>query len=117
MTEAKLDSFLKGWFIGGFSPSLVDTHDFEVAVKRYKAGDHEERHYHKMAQEVTVFVSGKARMAGKEYGAGDIVLIEAGESTDFTALTDCVCTVVKMPSVKGDKYITEQDTGCMGGVC
>ena len=36
--------------------------------------------------------------------AGDIVLIEPGEDTDFEALTDVTTVVVKTPSVAGDKY-------------
>ena len=38
------------------------------------------------------------------YEAGDIVLIEPGEDTDFEALTDVTTVVVKAPSVMGDKY-------------
>jgi hypothetical protein len=30
--------------------------------------------------------------------------LEPGEATDFRALTDAVCAVVKLPSARGDKY-------------
>jgi hypothetical protein len=36
------------------------------------------------------------------------VTIEPGEATDFTALTDTTTVVVKMPSVKGDKYLRRE---------
>ena len=59
----------------------------EVAVKHYRAGEHEAAHYHKIATELTVIVRGTVRMNGVEHGAGTIICIEPNESTDFTALT------------------------------
>jgi hypothetical protein len=43
-------------------------------------------------------------MMGKVLDASDIMLLEPGEATDFRALTDAVCAVVKLPSAHGDKY-------------
>ena len=48
MKVAKLDDMIKGWFVGNFEPTLLKTNDVEVAVKRYKKGDYEDRHYHKI---------------------------------------------------------------------
>ena len=73
-------------------------------MKRYATGAFEPKHYHKVAPEVTVIVSGEAVMNGRHYSIGDIVLIEPGEITDFEALTDVVTVVVKLPSVPGDKF-------------
>ena len=42
-SELKLNTFTRGWFLGKFDPSIIKT-DFEVAVKEYKAGDHEKAH-------------------------------------------------------------------------
>ena len=106
MRHAHLKDMVKGWFVGDFSPTVLQTDACEVAVKHYKAGDHEESHYHLVATEVTLIVSGDVRMMGRQWGAGDIVVVEPGEATDFVALTDAVNVVVKMPSVKGDKYLT-----------
>ena len=99
-----LGQMIRGWFVGNFSPSVVQTDAFEVGVKHYKAGDYEATHHHKIATEITVIVSGEAEMAGRVVKPGDIVTLQPGEAADFKALTDVVCTVVKMPSVKGDKY-------------
>ena len=45
-------------------------------------------------------------MNGVEYGAGDIVVMEPNDITDFTALEDnTVNVVVKIPGVNNDKYI------------
>ncbi|XRK16268.1 quercetin dioxygenase-like cupin family protein [Elusimicrobium posterum] len=97
---------VKGWFVGNFKPTLLNTNDAEVAVKRYNKGDYEGRHYHKIATEITVIVSGRVRMNGVEYGADDIIVIEPGESTDFECLEDnTVNTVVKIPGANNDKYV------------
>lgn len=99
-----LSDMVRGWFIGPFSPTLLDTSDFECAVKRYVAGDSEAKHMHKIATEFTVIINGRVRMSGQEYGDGDIVEVRPGEATDFVALTDVTTFVVKVPSVKNDKY-------------
>ena len=101
----KINDMIKGWFVGNFDPTLIKTNEVEVAVKKYKAGDSEETHYHKIATEITVVVSGRIRMNGKEYVAGDIIVMEPGEATDFEALEDTSCTVVKYPGANNDKYL------------
>ncbi len=105
MKKAKLQDMVKGWFIGNFEPSLCQTNDVEVAVKEYKAGDYEDRHHHKIATEYTAIIKGRVRMNGVEYGAGDIIVMEPNESTDFECLEDgTVNVVVKLPGASNDKY-------------
>ncbi|TDV11125.1 cupin domain-containing protein [Paraburkholderia caballeronis] len=106
MKTAHLDDMIKGWFVGAFSPTALISDACEVAVKRYKAGDREASHYHRVATEVTLILEGTVRMAGKEWGAGDIVVLEPGDITDFEALTDAVNVVIKTPSVPNDKFLT-----------
>ena len=109
MKTAKLSDMTKGWFIGNFSPTLLKTNDCEVAVKSYKKGDYEEAHYHKIATEYTVIISGRVRMNGVEYQAGDIVVMEPSESTDFECLEDnTVNVVVKIPGANSDKYSSKE---------
>ncbi|MFL5740271.1 MAG: cupin domain-containing protein [Flavisolibacter sp.] len=105
MQRFELKDFTGGWFVGDFDPSLVKTGDFEVAVKNYKAGAKEKKHYHKIAVEYTLIASGKVHMNGKEFEAGCIIRIDPGEATDFEAITDTTTVVVKLPSVKNDKYL------------
>ena len=105
MKVAKLEDMFKGWFVGNFDPTLIKTNDVEVAVKIYKKGDCEEEHYHKIATEITVIVSGRVKMNNVEYSKGDIIVIEPNETTDFEALEDVVNTVVKFPGANNDKYI------------
>ena len=105
MQVAKLDDMIRGWFIGNFEPTLYKTNDVEVAVKYYVAGDQETWHFHKIATEITVVIIGKVRMNGKEYIAGDMIIIEPGEGADFEVLEDTITTVVKLPGANDDKYL------------
>lgn len=106
MKIAKLDDMIKGWFIGNFEPSLCKTNDVEVAVKKYNKGDFEDKHYHKIATEYTLIISGRVRMNNKEYKEGDIIIMEPYETTDFECLEDnTINVVVKLPGANNDKYL------------
>ena len=107
MKHHRLDAMTKGWFVGDFAPAALRSPDVEVGVKHYAAGDNEAEHYHRVATELTLIVSGRVRMLGQSWGPGDIVTIEPGEATDFEAVTDAVTVVVKLPSILGDKYLTK----------
>lgn len=108
MKIAKISDMKKGWFIGNFNPSLLKTNDCEVAVKYYKKGEYEAKHYHKIATEYTCIISGKVKMNGVIYQAGDIVVMEPNDATDFEAIEDnTVNVVVKIPGANNDKYISQ----------
>ena len=107
----RLDDFTRGWFVGNFNPTLLASDAMEVAVQRYRAGDYEPRHVHQVATELTVIISGRARMNGEEVGPGDIITMRPGEATDFEALTDTTAVAVKSPCVKGDKYVCTDGSG------
>lgn len=107
MKQFRLDEMVKGWFVGPFAPSALHSAHVEVALKSYRAGDREPEHLHRVATELTLVVSGVVRMLGREWRAGDIVVLEPGTATAFEALTDAVNVVVKTPAVPGDKYLTD----------
>ena len=107
MKKFLLSDMTKGWFLGDFSPTLIKTKDVEVGVKQYQKGDYEARHHHKVATEITVIILGEVRMNGELYKAGDILMIEPGESTDFEVLEDTTTVVVKHPGAQNDKYMGE----------
>ncbi len=109
MKIGKLRDMKRGWFIGDFEPSLLKTRDCEVAVKSYRHGDHEGKHFHKIATEFTVIIQGKVRMFNQVFSAGDIVVCEPGDATDFEALDDTVNVVVKVPGASQDKYLCGKD--------
>ena len=101
----KFNDLTRGWFVGNFIPTAYNTENCEVAYKEYKAGDYEPKHLHKIATEITLIVKGKVKMNDQEYNERDIIIMEPREATDFRALTDAANVVVKVPSVKGDKYV------------
>jgi anti-sigma factor ChrR (cupin superfamily) len=102
---AKLDEMTRGWFVGGFIPTVLSTEACEVAVKYYKAAEKEPMHKHQVATEVTLVLHGRVRMGGGEWSGGDIVVLAPGEITDFEAITDCATVVVKVPGARDDKYL------------
>jgi quercetin dioxygenase-like cupin family protein len=104
VTHTHLDDMVRGWFVGDFEPSAVRISGAEMAVQRFQAGDIEAEHHHRAAVEVTVIVSGRAIMCGREVTTGDILVLPAGTATSFHAIEDTVTAVVKTPSVPGDKY-------------
>lgn len=106
MKTARLEDMVKGWFVGNFEPTLYSTNDCEVAVKAYAKGDREDTHYHKIATEITVIVSGSVRMNGIVYTAGDIIVMEPNDATDFECLEDGTKNVVvKIPGANNDKFV------------
>jgi quercetin dioxygenase-like cupin family protein len=105
MEKHNLKDMSKGWFVGNFLPSVLSTEEVEVAVKEYPPKFSEEWHYHKVATEITVIVSGEVEMNGQRFKKGDIIVISPGEGTDFKALTETVTTVVKIPGASNDKYL------------
>ncbi|MEO8153069.1 MAG: hypothetical protein ABI605_08370 [Rhizobacter sp.] len=110
MDHHRLDDMIKGWFVGGFTPTALSTTACEVGLKTYPEGAFEGRHFHKVATEVTLVVSGRVRMAGREWGTGDVVVLAPGEATDFLALTEAVTVVVKVPGQLDDKFALEDGT-------
>ncbi|MCD4526934.1 hypothetical protein [Nocardioides sp. cx-173] len=109
MNVAHLQDMVRGWFVGDFEPTLFRTGNVEVGVKSYAAGDYEDWHYHRLATEITVIVSGEVEMNGRRYGAGEILVIPPREGTDFKALTEVTNVVVKLPGATDDKYLDRAD--------
>jgi quercetin dioxygenase-like cupin family protein len=105
MKVFNLGDMSKGWFIGNFTPTVLSTNQVEVAVKKYKAGEYEAAHHHKVATEITVITDGEVKINDVVYKAGAILVIEPNNPTDFLALTNVTTTVVKFPGANDDKYL------------
>lgn len=105
MLKEKLSNMTRGWFIGDFEPSVLKTKDFEVGVLTHKKGEEWPKHYHKIATEYTVLLSGSMTICGELIGAGTIFVLDPGEVADPVFHEDCTVIVVKTPSVIGDKYV------------
>lgn len=109
MKLIKFDNMYKGWFVGSFEPSAYKTNNCEVAVKKYKKGEKENAHFHKIATELTLVLKGRIKMFNREFYEGDIIVVEPGETTSFEALEDSINVVVKIPGANNDKYEVEVD--------
>lgn len=107
MENFEVKNFKKGWIIGNFEPSLLKTFYFESALKEYKANDEEPAHYHAVATEWTIVVSGKIQMNDSIFEENKIIEIRPNEVVKFKAITDAKTMVIKVPSVENDKYLVE----------
>ena len=107
MRHARLEDMVRGWFVGDFEPTVLRTGAAEVGVRHYRKGDAETTHHHRVATEVTAVITGEVRMRDQTYRAGDVIVIEPWEATDFEALSDAITVVVKVPGARDDKYLGE----------
>ena len=98
------DNFIGGWFCGDFEPTAFHTKEFEVCYKIHEKGEIWPPHYHKIATEINYLMKGKMVVQGKTLIAGDVFIIDPGEVADPVFLKKCELIVIKVPSVKGDKY-------------
>lgn len=105
MKVEKLSNMHRGWAIGNFSPSILQTELFEVGVLTHKKNEEWSPHYHKISTEYNILISGKMKICGEEINAGDIFIIEPEEIADPIFYEDCTLVCVKVPSVTNDKYL------------
>ena len=105
MQVNKINEFTKGWFVGDFSPALIHSKDYEIAVKWFKVGEREPLHKQNMATEITVVIMGQIRLGGENFTKGDIITIPPGEFTEFESITDSTLVCVKTPSLPNDKVL------------
>lgn len=109
MRKARIEEFFRGWFIGDFEPSILRTKDFEVGLLTHTKGEYWAPHYHKEAIEYNVLISGLMSIVHEDGSAtclapGDVFAFEKSEISEPHFHEDCTVLVVKVPSVKGDKY-------------
>lgn len=104
MIIRNIKEFERGWFIGDFPKSILNTNHFEVALICCDVGTHP-RHYHKIAVEYNVLIEGKLRVGNTIINPGDIYIIDKGEVTEQEFLEPSKVLCVKIPSVIGDKYL------------
>ena len=109
MRITQLEKFLRGWIVGDFSPTLLRTKQFEFAVKNYRTGEKEEPHFHKVATEISVVVHGLFSINGKKLKAGDVLIMKPFDISDFKCIKSGSTAIIKIPSVKGDKYLVKKE--------
>lgn len=101
----RIEEFVKGWFVGDFSPAILHSTEYEVAVKWFKAGETEPLHKQLIATEITVVIEGEILLGGKKFITGDVITIPPGEFAAFESLTDSSLVCVKNPSLPNDKVL------------
>lgn len=105
MLTSNLSKMYRGWIIGDFDPSLLKTKDFEVGILHHPKGEKWPAHYHKIATEYNVLISGSMRLCDVELKAGDTFILEPNEIADPVFHEDCTIVCVKVPSDTKDKYL------------
>ena len=105
MRIGKMKDMKRGWCIGNFSPSILTTKDFEVGILHHPKGEKWSAHYHKIATEYNILISGKMRVCDQELTAGDWFIIEPMEIADPIFYEDCQIVCIKIPSNTNDKYL------------
>ncbi len=109
MKISNIDEYENGWFMGNFSPALFPHQkEFEVAIHKHKAGEISDGHYHAVATEINVIISGSVNIG---FNGTKTQLYEDGiwvtypyENPTVIFLEDTKLLIIKTPSVPGDKY-------------
>lgn len=94
----------RGWLIGDFEPSVLKTKEFEVGILSHKKGEVWPEHFHKIATEYNVLISGKMSLNDVILEQGDIFIIDPCENARPVFYEDCKVLCIKTPSLIGDKY-------------
>jgi quercetin dioxygenase-like cupin family protein len=106
MKTYKLEDMTNGWFIGDFDPCVLKTSEVEVAYHKHKKNCKTKNHYHKKTTEINVVIRGNVIVNGVQFSQGDIFVIEKFEVSEAKFLEDTEMVVVRLPSMKDDKYET-----------
>lgn len=106
MKVFSIGDMVNGWFVGNFTPSVLQTENFEVGVHLYEKGYEapDKGHYHKIATEINYIIKGKVLIKGNVLTKGDIFIYEPYDKSYVDFLEDTELVIVKAPSVPGDKY-------------
>jgi hypothetical protein len=104
MQISKLTDYYRGWIIGDFTPSLVKSKEFEVGLLTHLKEEQWPKHFHAIATEYNVLVSGEMTINGVKICQGDVFVIAPGEVVSPVFQEDCQVLCVKIPSLPKDKY-------------
>jgi hypothetical protein len=97
------DCGARGWFIGNFDGAVHKTKDFEVTYQK-NPRTQTPSHIHKIAQEITLVISGRQIVNGQMFEAGDICILEPGDISQIEYLEETEVVTIKVPSCPSDKH-------------
>lgn len=100
----RIDGFKNGWFVGKFSPSLLEV-DVEVSFQKHLKGEKISTHYHRKGKELTLVIKGKEKINGQIFLEGDLFVIDPFTVAEVEILEDLEVIVVKEFSGEYDKVI------------
>jgi hypothetical protein len=103
LDKLRLETFIGGWVIGDFTPSIYQNRQVEVGVKFFRAGATEKTHAQIVSTEITIIHEGNVRIGSSILSSGDVFVIYPGEFADFEAISDGSLTCIKFPSIPSDK--------------
>lgn len=93
----------RGWFIGDFAGAVYKTKDFEITYQKNNRSQ-TPSHIHKIAQEITLIISGRQICNGEIFEAGDICILEPGDISQIEYLEETEVITIKVPSIPSDKH-------------
>jgi dTDP-glucose pyrophosphorylase len=99
-----LKSFVRGWFIGDFEPSIAKEYAYEVGLNTYKKDELGDFHYHKESHEINILVSGHMRVNNMMIQSMQKYSIPKNQIACTIFLEDCSILCIKIPHVKNDKF-------------
>ena len=103
----------KNWFLGAFSPAILNTKDFEIAIFDIPKGHTSDQHFHLIASELNLIISGACTVVNNgikhKLKDGELFLFPPKVKTMVTYTKDTKLLVIKFPSVPfGDKFYSEK---------
>ena len=96
MQKFNFDKMYRGWFIGDFEPTAYKTKNFEVGFLHHKKGDIWQKHYHKIAREITLVVEGKVKVSLVDDLNGALVLANSLSNKGDVVLLSPACSSIDM---------------------
>lgn len=96
--------------------AAIDYDHFSIAKTVLARGGAVERHYHRLSDEIYLFVKGIGQMRVNQetfpVGPGDLVLIEPNDWHDVTAVGEegLEFYTITRPAYSADDFLTEEDT-------
>lgn len=104
MIISNLNDYTRGWIIGNFQPSVLQTQNFEVGIMYHPKGQKNTPHYHAKVTEYNILISGSMIIQNTIIKANTVFILEPYEIADPEFLEDCIVVCVKTPSIPDDKY-------------
>ena len=91
--------------MGHFSPSILDTTDFEIGLLSHKKGEVWPFHYHAEADEYNVLLKGKMLLNNHVLEPNTQFVLYKNEIACPFFLEDCQVLCIKSPSCPKDKHV------------